>query len=67
MFSMLDVFLGYNKILVTKEDQYNMVFTTLWANFAYQRMSFGLMNAGMTFQRAMEFNFRYFIGKRLFT
>lgn len=32
-------------------------FTTPWGNFIYVKMYFGLMNAGATFQRAMDITF----------
>ena len=32
-------------------------FTTLWGTFMYAKMNFGLMNAGETFQRAMDIAF----------
>jgi hypothetical protein len=36
-------------------------FTTPWGMFMYDKMSFGLMNAGATFQRAMDIDF---VGER---
>ena len=51
------VFLGYNQILVQKEDQAKTTFTAPWGTFMYVKMPFGLMNAGATFQRAMEIAF----------
>jgi hypothetical protein len=33
-----------------------------WRTFKYMRIPFGLMNVGSTFQREMEFSFRYLIG-----
>jgi hypothetical protein len=38
-------------------------FTMPWGTFMYLRMSFGLMNADATFQRAMDFSFRDLIQK----
>jgi len=32
-------------------------FTTPWGIFVYEKMSFGLMNAGETFQQAMDITF----------
>jgi hypothetical protein len=63
MMSMLDGFSGYSQVLVKREDQLKTTFTTPWGTFMYLRMSFGLMNAGATFQRAMDFAFRDLIQK----
>jgi len=52
--SMLDGFSGYNQIMVHPDDQEKMTFTTPWGTFMYTKMSFELMNAGETFQRAMD-------------
>ena len=57
MFSLLDVFSRYNQVLVTNFDQLKYSFTTPWGTFAYRRIPFGLINAGATFQRAMDINF----------
>ena len=40
-----------------KEDQKKTAFTTPWGTFMYARMPFSLMNAGATFQRAMDIAF----------
>ncbi|KAH9320976.1 hypothetical protein KI387_015615, partial [Taxus chinensis] len=63
MLSMLDGFSGYNQVEVTTEDQHKTAFTTPWGTFAYRRMPFGLINAGATFQRAMDLAFRDLMGK----
>jgi hypothetical protein len=63
MMSMLDGFSGYNQVLLKREDQLKTTFTTPWGTFMYLRMPFGLMNAGATFQRAMDFAFRDLIQK----
>ena len=55
--SMLDGFSGYNQIMVHPDDQENTAFTTPWGTFMYAKMPFGLMNAGETFQRAMDIAF----------
>ena len=47
--SLLDGFLGYNKVLVAEEDILKTTFRTRWGTFAYRRMPFGLINAGATF------------------
>jgi hypothetical protein len=48
--SMVDGFSGYNQISVMPEDREKTAFTTPWETFMYAKMSFGLMNAGATFQ-----------------
>ena len=55
--SMLDSFYGYNQIMVHLDDQEKTTFTTPWGTFMYVKMTFGLMNDGVTFQRAMEIAF----------
>eukprot|EP00253_Pinus_taeda_P013835 PITA_13835 len=55
--SMLDGFSGYNQILVHPYDQEKTAFTTPWGTLMYAKMPFGLMNAGATFQRAMDIAF----------
>ena len=55
--SMLDGFSGYNQVLVHPDDQEKTTFTTPWGTFMYSKMPFGLMNAGATFQRAMDIAF----------
>ena len=39
------------------------MFRTKWGTFAYRRMPFGLINAGATFQRAMDIAFHGLIGQ----
>ena len=55
--SMMDGFSGYNQIKVLPEDQDKTSFTTPQGTFMYAKMPFGLMNAGATFQRAMDIAF----------
>jgi len=55
--SMLDGFSGYNQITVHPDDQEKTVFTMPWGMFMYAKMSFGLMNAGAAFQRAVDIAF----------
>jgi hypothetical protein len=63
MMSMLDGFSGYNQVLLKREDQLKTTFTTPWVAFMYLKIPFGLMNAGETFQRAVDFAFRDLIWK----
>ena len=46
LFSLLDGFLGYNQVLVAKEDILKTTFIIKWGTFAYRRMPFGLINVG---------------------
>jgi hypothetical protein len=55
--SMGDGFSCYNQISVLPEDREKTTFTTPWGTFMYSKMPFGLMNAGETFQRAMDISF----------
>ena len=47
--SMIDGFSSYNQIAVQLEDREKIAFTTPWGTFMYDKMPFGLMNAGATF------------------
>lgn len=60
MMSMLDGFSGYNQISVEENEQHKLAFITPWGTFAYNRMPFGLINVGETFQSAMDSSFRDF-------
>ena len=53
MFSFMDGFSGYNQIRMAPEDKEKTAFITMWGTFNYNVMSFGLKNAGATYQRAM--------------
>lgn len=55
--SFLDGFSGFNQIVAHPDDQEKTTFTTPWGTFMYAKMPFGLMNAGATFQRAMDIAF----------
>eukprot|EP00253_Pinus_taeda_P009295 PITA_09295 len=55
--SFLDGFSGFNQIVVHANDQEKTAFTTPWGTFMYAKMPFGLMNAGASFQRAMDIAF----------
>ena len=60
--SLLDGYSGYNQILVHPADQLKTAFTTPWGTFMYVTMHFGLMNAGATFQRAIDIAFSEELG-----
>lgn len=53
MFSFMDGFSGYNQIRMAEVDAEKTAFRTPLGNFFYKVMSFGLKNAGATYQRAM--------------
>jgi hypothetical protein len=52
--SMIEEFYGYNHISILPGDIEKTTFTTPWGTFMYAKMPFGLMNAGATFQCAMD-------------
>ena len=53
----MESFFRYNQIEIKPEDQHKTAFICPWGTFAYQKMPFGLKNAGPTFQRAMTLIF----------
>jgi hypothetical protein len=55
--SMMDGFSGYNQVAMHPEDRENTTFTTPWGTFMYDKIPFGLINAGATFQQAMDIDF----------
>lgn len=65
LMSFLDGFLGYNQILVHPDDILKTTLRTKWGTYAYQKMPFGLINVGETFQRAMDIAFKGMINKTI--
>lgn len=63
LISFLDGFSGYNQILVHPDDQLKTTFRKKWGTYAYQKMPFGLINVGATFQRAMDIAFKGLVNK----
>ena len=57
LLSFLDCYSGYHQIALKEEDQIKMAFITPFGAFAYKTMSFGLKNAGATYQRAIHLCF----------
>src|SRR3954451_10456325 len=49
----LDAYSGYNQIKMAVEDQAKTAFTTPFGCYMYTAMTFGLKNAGATYQRCM--------------
>jgi len=52
--SFLDVYSDYNQISMHPRDKEKTTFMTVDANYYYVVMSFGLKNAGATYQRLMD-------------
>ena len=65
LFSFMDRFSGYNQIKMAPEDMEKTTFVTLWGTFCYKVMSFGLKNAGATYQRAMVVLFQDMMHKEI--
>jgi len=65
LFSFMDGFSGYNQIKIAPEDIEKTTFITAWGTFCYEVMSFGLKNAGATYQRAMVTLFHDMIHKEI--
>jgi hypothetical protein len=59
--SFLDAYLGYNQIKLKKEDEEKTAFITPYGVFCYQVMSFGLKNAGATYQRMMHDTYQTYL------
>lgn len=55
--SFMDGYLGYNQIQMALEDEEATAFYTANRIFYYKVISFGLKNAGATYQRAMTYIF----------
>jgi hypothetical protein len=53
----LDCYSGYHQIALKKEDQIKTAFITMYGKYAYKTISFGLKNAGATYQRAIQMCF----------
>jgi hypothetical protein len=50
----MDAFSGYNQVVMDEDDQEKTSFITSKGLFCYRVMSFGLKNAGATYQRLMN-------------
>jgi hypothetical protein len=53
----LDCYSRYHQIALKEEDQIKTAFITLFGTYAYKTMSFGLKNAGATYQHAIQMCF----------
>ncbi|XP_072066109.1 uncharacterized protein [Arachis hypogaea] len=63
--SFMDVYSGYNQILIHPSDQSKTAFITEYGNYSYKVMPFGLKNAGATYQRLMDKVFTQQIGRNI--
>ena len=63
--SFLDAFQGYHQIPLVLDDQEKISFVTPVGNYHYKVMSFGLKNAGSTYQRMMTKMFIAQMGKNI--
>ena len=54
LLSFMDSFLGYNQIRMDPNDQEKTSFVTGQGTYSYQVLSFGLKNAGATYQRLVK-------------
>ncbi|KAJ0820273.1 putative nucleotidyltransferase, Ribonuclease H [Helianthus annuus] len=61
----LDAYKGYHQILMKEEDEEKTAFHTDKGIFCYQKMPFGLKNAGATYQRLVDKAFESQIGRNM--
>ncbi|GJU66245.1 reverse transcriptase domain-containing protein [Tanacetum coccineum] len=61
----LDAYKGYHQIQMAKEDEEKTAFYTEQGTYCYTKMSFGLKNAGATYQRLVDSTFQNQIGRNL--
>ena len=54
LLSFLDCYLGYHQIALKKSDQEKTSFITPVGAYLYNTMTFGLKNAGATYQKAIQ-------------
>jgi hypothetical protein len=65
LLTFMDAFSGYNQIMMDDTDQEKTSFFTSKGLFCYKVMSFGLKNAGATYQRLMNKMFHHQIGRNV--
>ena len=62
MLSFLDAFSGYHQIPMSPADEEKTTFITPHSLYCYKVMSFGLKNAGATYQKLMTKIFKPLVG-----
>ncbi|KAK0585539.1 hypothetical protein LWI29_030079 [Acer saccharum] len=65
LLNFIDAFLGYNQIMMHPADQDKTSFITGQGLYCYKVMSFGLKNAGVTYQRLVNKLFKQQIGRSM--
>jgi hypothetical protein len=63
----LDCYSGYHQIAIKEQDQEKTMFITPFGAYCYTMMSFGLKNAGATYQRAIQACFKRQLSKNVET
>ncbi|GJR02451.1 reverse transcriptase domain-containing protein [Tanacetum coccineum] len=61
----LDTYKGYHQIQKSEEDEEKTAFYTDQGTYCYTKMSFGLKNAGETYQRLVDSAFQAHLGRNL--
>ena len=61
----MDVYPGYNQVIMAPEDEEKISFITNERTYYYKAMPFGLRNAGPTYQRVMNNLFKEQIGNTM--
>jgi hypothetical protein len=61
----LDCYSGYHQIAIKEEDQDKTAFITSFGAYCYTTMSFGLKNAGATYQQAIQACFKRQLNKNV--
>jgi hypothetical protein len=61
----LDCYSGYHQIAIKEEEQEKTAFITPFGAYCYTTMSFGLKNAGATYQRAIQAYFKRQLNKNV--
>ena len=65
LLTFMDAFSRYNQIKMDEEDQEKTAFITSQGLYCYKVMSFGLKNAGVTYQRLVNRMFNKQIGRNM--
>ncbi|KAJ8506676.1 hypothetical protein OPV22_007562 [Ensete ventricosum] len=65
LLSFMDAFSGYNQIQMAPRDKRNTAFIMYNGTYCYKVMSFGLKNAGVTYQRLVNCMFKEQVGRNM--